>query len=160
MQIRSDESTLAHATPDARFGRLDVLADCLDDLDQFVERVALLAGELDEVSCLLDDCALFGSAGDGDAAPSAELEQAFVAEGTESAEYGVRVDADDGGEVSGWWESFAWFGFTVCDGATDGCGGLFEQRHVAVMIELAKSNHASYISTIVVGASERKGHQC
>jgi len=29
----------------------DVLADCLDDLDQFAERGALSAGELDEVSC-------------------------------------------------------------------------------------------------------------
>jgi len=103
--------------------RLDVLADCPDDFDQFVERVALLAGELDEVSCLLDNCALLGSGGDGDAAPSAELEQAFVAEGTESAQHGVRVDAHDGGKISGWWQSFAWFGFTVCDGTTDRCGG-------------------------------------
>ena len=125
------------------------LADCLNDLDQFVERVALSAGELDEVSCLLDDCALFGSGGDGDAASSAELEQAFVAEGTEGAQHGVRVDAHDGGKVSGWWQSFAWFGFTVCDGATDCCGGLFEQRHVAVVVELAIANHASYSSTIV-----------
>ena len=49
-------------------------ADLLDDLDQFIGAVALLAGEVDQVPCSLDDCSAFGCARDGDAAPAPEFE--------------------------------------------------------------------------------------
>ena len=72
----------------------------------------------------VDDGALFGGAGDGDAAAAAEFEQAFVAELAEGAEDGVGVDVEDGGEVFGGWESFAGFGFAVGDRAADLAGDL------------------------------------
>lgn len=52
----------------------------LDDRDELVEAVALAAGEGDELSCLLDDGASSGRAGDGDATSASEFEQSFVAE--------------------------------------------------------------------------------
>src|SRR5262245_8692005 len=54
--------------------------DVFDDLDELVEAVPLLAGELDELFCSLDDGASFGCARDGDATPPAKLEQSFLAE--------------------------------------------------------------------------------
>jgi hypothetical protein len=50
-------------------------ADVFDDRDEFVEAVAVVAGEVDEFFGSLDDGAAFGCAGDRDAAPAAELEQ-------------------------------------------------------------------------------------
>ena len=41
------------------------LVDVLDDLDEFVGAVAVLAGVVDEVAGFLDDGAVFGCAGDG-----------------------------------------------------------------------------------------------
>ena len=108
---------------------------------------------------MLDNCALSGSGGDGDPAASAELEQAFVAERTESTKHGVGVGAQDGSKISGWWQPFTGLGFAVRDGTTDRCRGLFVQRHLAAVIELAIHNHTSYSSTIVVGVRE-KGPQC
>ena len=81
--------------------------------------VALVAGEVEEVSGPFDHGATFRGAGDGDAAAAAELEQALVAELAESAEDGVGVDLEDGCEVFRGWEAFAGFGFAVGDGAAD-----------------------------------------
>ena len=78
------------------------LAEVLDDLDELVGSVAVAAGEVDELFGACDDGALFGGAGDGDAAAAAELEQSFVAEHAKGAEDGVGVDLEDGGEVFGW----------------------------------------------------------
>jgi hypothetical protein len=52
--------------------------DCLDDLDQLVEAVAVLAGELDEFPGVLDHGALLGRSGDGDATATAELEETLI----------------------------------------------------------------------------------
>jgi hypothetical protein len=91
----------------------------LDDLDQFVEAVAVAPCELDEVSRSVDDGTLFGCADYGAAAAAAELEQALVAEGAEGAKHGVGVHAEHRGQVSGGWEPFAGLGLAVCDRATD-----------------------------------------
>ena len=55
-------------------------ADVFDDLDEFVNAIAVVAGEVDEFFGSLDDGPAFGCAGDGDAAAASELEQSFVAE--------------------------------------------------------------------------------
>ncbi len=55
-------------------------ADVFDDLDELVEAVAVVAGELDELSRALDDGAAFGRSRDQDAAPGAELEQSLPAQ--------------------------------------------------------------------------------
>lgn len=69
---------------------------------------------------------------------AAEFEQSLVAEQSEGAQDGVCVDAHDGGEVAGWWEAFAGFGFAVGDRATDLCGDLVveERRVVAVDLDI------------------------
>jgi hypothetical protein len=56
------------------------LADVFDDLDQFVDAVAVVAGEVDELSGSLDDGATLGRSCDRDPMPAPELEQSFVAE--------------------------------------------------------------------------------
>ena len=91
---------------------------------------------------------MLGGAGDGDAAAAAEFEEAFVAELAEGAEDGVGVDAEDGGEVFGGWESFAGFGFAVGDGAADLAGDLFVQVEGVVAVELDIPHGASQYSVI------------
>jgi hypothetical protein len=125
------------------------LPELLDDLDEFVGLVALGAGVLEELSGASDDGALLGGCGDGDAATAAELEQAFIAQFAESAKDGVGVDAEDGGEVFGGWESFAGFGFAFCDGAADLGGGLFVQVEGVVAVELDIPHSASDYSVIL-----------
>ena len=50
--------------------------DVVDDLDQFVQAVAVPAGEQDEFVGLGDDRAVRGGAGNGNPSAAAELEQA------------------------------------------------------------------------------------
>ncbi len=96
--------------------------------------------EVDEVSRSIDDCALFGCPDHGDAAAAAELEQALVAEGAESAEHGVGVHAEHCCEVFGGWEPFAGLGLAVCDRATDLSSGLLEEWRSAEVVKLACDN--------------------
>ena len=122
-------------------------------MDEFVAFVALGAGVVEEVFGSFDEGALFGGAGDGDAAAAAEFEQAFVAELAESAEDGVGVDAEDGGEVFGGWESFAALGFAVRDGAADLACDLFVQVEGVVVVELDIPHGDNHYSFILMGES-------
>ena len=76
-----------------------LLANGLDDLDQLVQAVAVTARQLDKIASAFDDGALLGGSDDGDAASAPELEEALVAQGTQCAEDGVRVDTENGGQV-------------------------------------------------------------
>jgi hypothetical protein len=124
-----------------------------DEVDEFVGFVALRAGVVEEVFGFCGEGAVFGGAGDRDAAAAAEFEQAFVAELAESAEYGVGVDAEDVGEVFGGRESFAGFGFAVGDGAADLACDLFVQVEGVVVVELDISHGAIHYSSILMGES-------
>jgi hypothetical protein len=108
---------------------------------------------VEEVFGFFDEGALFRGAGDRDAAAAAEFEQAFVAELSQGAEDGVGVDAEDGGEVFGGWESFAGFGFAVGDGAADLACDLFVQVEGVVVVELDISHGAMHYSFILMGES-------
>src|SRR5579862_4374895 len=77
------------------------LREALDDPDQLVRAVALLAGEADELARPGEDGSLLRCSGDVDAAPAPEFEQVFVPQEPQRAEDGVRVHAEDGGEVAG-----------------------------------------------------------
>jgi hypothetical protein len=129
------------------------LGDVLDDLYEFVDAIAVFACERHELSRSLDDGTTVGRSRDGDAAAAAEFEQAFVAELAESAEDGVGVDAENGGEVFGGWESFAAFGFAVGDGAADLACDLFVQVEGVVVVELDISHGAMHYSSILMGES-------
>ena len=124
--------------------------EVFDDFDEFGGAVSVLACEVEELSSALDDRAAFRCAGNRDAAAAAEFEQAFVAELAEGAEDGVGVDAENGCEVFGGWESFAGFGFAVGDGAADLGGDLFVEVEVVLAVELDIAYGASQCSVILM----------
>jgi hypothetical protein len=119
-----------------------------DEVDEFVWFVALGAGVVEEVFGSFDEGAMFGRAGDGDAAAAAEFEQAFVAELAECAQDGVGVDAENVGEVFGGRESLAGFGFAVGYGAADLACDLFMQVERIVAVEFDTSHGAMQYSFI------------
>jgi hypothetical protein len=127
-------------------GQRQRLAEGLDDVDQFVEAVAVTACELDEVAGSFDDRALLGCADHGDATPAAELEQAFVAEQPERTQDGVRVHTEDGGEVLGGREALARLGFSVGDRPPDLTGDLLEEIGAIASVELDIQHDASNTS--------------
>jgi hypothetical protein len=129
------------------------LSDVLDDLYEFVHAIAVFTGERHKLPRSLDNRTTLGRSRNRDAAAAAELEQALVAELTEGAEDGVGVDAEDGGEVFGRWESFAGFGFAVGDGAADLACDLFVQLEGVVAVELDISYSANHYSSILIGES-------
>jgi hypothetical protein len=130
-----------------------VSGEVFDDLDELVGAVSVLACEVEELSGALDDRAAFRCAGNRDAAAAAEFEQAFVAELAESAENGVGVDAEDGREVFGGWESFAGFGFAVGDRSADLSCDLFVQVEGIVVVELDSAHGAMHYSSILMRES-------
>jgi hypothetical protein len=129
--------------------------DVFDDLDEFVDAVAVVAGEVDEFSGSLDDCATFGCAGDGDAAAASEFEQAFVSELPECPEDGVGVDLEDCGEVFGRWEALAGPCFSVGDRASDLGGDLFVEVGGVVFVDLDILQHDASNSSAIVLVRER-----
>jgi hypothetical protein len=75
------------------------LRNRLDELDQLLAPVALLAGEFNKLLGAGNNCAPFSRAGDGDPTTAAELEQPLLTQQTQSAEDGVPVHTKHGGEV-------------------------------------------------------------
>jgi hypothetical protein len=71
-----------------------------------------------------------------DAATAPELKEPLITEKAQGAENGVCVDAEDGRQVAGGRQAFAWFGFTVGDGAADFGGDLLEQVGVVLAVDL------------------------
>jgi hypothetical protein len=65
---------------DSRLHQVSQSPELLDDLDEFVGFVALVAGVVEEFLRAVDEGALLGGAGDGDAAAAAKFDEAFVAE--------------------------------------------------------------------------------
>jgi hypothetical protein len=121
-----------------------------DDLNEFVGLVTVTVGVMEKLFRALDDGALFGAAGDGDAAAAAEFEEAFVAKLAECAKDGVGIDAEEGGEVFGGWESFAGSGLAVGDGSADLAGDLLVQVEGVAAVEFDIPHCASQYSSILV----------
>lgn len=116
--------------------RVCLSADVLDDLDEFVGAVAVLAGVVDKFAGALDDDAAFRCTCDGDAASAAEFEEAFVAQEAQRPQDGIAVDVEDGGEIFGGREPFARLGFAVGDCAADLGGDLLVQGRGVVISHL------------------------
>jgi hypothetical protein len=87
----------------------------------------VLARETNDLVCLSDDRAALGRPDHGNSSSAAELEQAFVAQLSQRAQNGVRVDAEDGGEVAGRGEPLAGLRFSLGNGAADLYGDLLVQ---------------------------------
>src|SRR5207248_11061766 len=98
----TDEPSVGGGTSEA-IGSFARLADALDDLDQLVGAVALLAGEADKLAGTGEDGTALRCTCDMDAATTPELEQPFIAEQAERTEHRVGVDVEHCGEVAGGW---------------------------------------------------------
>lgn len=100
----------------------------MDERDQVIAPVAVVACDLDQFFGLGDQSALVWGPGNADRAAATQLEQAFVSEQAECAKNGVLVDAEDGGEVTRLRDSLAPAGLSFLDRSPD-CGcDLFVQR--------------------------------
>ena len=91
----------------------------LDDLDQLVQAVALVASELHEVPRSLHDRAPFGRPRNRDATTTPELEQSFVPKEPQRTQHGVLVHPEDGGEILRRREPFARLRLTVGNRSPD-----------------------------------------
>ncbi len=100
------------------------LRESSQDLDELAALVSLLPCELEQLRRFRQDHALLRGPGDGDAAPTPELEEAFGAQDTQGAEDGVRVHAEDRCEITGGRKSLAWPCLAFGDRPADGCGDL------------------------------------
>ena len=109
------------------------MSTVLDHLDEFVDGVSLPASELDQLSNLLHDGAAFGCPGHGDSATAPKLEQPLVLKQPQRPQDGVRVDPENGREVSCRWESFAGLRLTDCD-RTPYLGGDLKIEEVAAVL--------------------------
>jgi hypothetical protein len=127
------------------------LSEVFDDLDEFVHAVALPLRELDELTRSLDNGTPLGRPSDRDPAPAPELEEALIAEQPEGAQDGVRVHAEDGGEVLRRWESLAGFRLPFGDRATDLRGNLLVEIRGVGFVHLDMKHRASDTSTITKG---------
>jgi hypothetical protein len=123
-----------------------------DDADQLLKSVAVSAGEPNKLTGVLYHFALLRRSGDGNAAATAELQQAFFAKFAEGAQDGVGVDAEDGREVARGREPLSLFGFTVCDRAADLRGDLDVEVDGFVTVDLDAQHDATYISSMLVTA--------
>jgi len=88
-------------------------AHALDDLDQLVHSVALMAGELDKLPRSLDDRSPFRRPRNRDASTATELEKSFVPKELQRTQHGVLVYPEDGGKVLGRRQALTGLGLTV-----------------------------------------------
>jgi hypothetical protein len=127
------------------------LGEVFDDLDELVHAVTLPLRELDELTRSLDNGTPLGRPGDRDPAPAPELEETLIAEQPERAQDGVRVHAEDGGEVLRRWESLAGLRLPFGDRATDLGGNLLVEIRGVGSVHLDTKHSASDTSTITKG---------
>jgi WD40-like Beta Propeller Repeat len=76
------------------------LGEVLDDPNQLLRAVALLAREAHKLMRARDNLTALGRPSDRDPAPAPELEQPFVAQDAKSTKHRVCVDAENRGEVA------------------------------------------------------------
>ena len=132
--------------------------EILDEPDQLVAPVALLAGEANELARARDHGALLRRARDGDAAPAPELEQALVAQETKRAEHRVRVHLEDGREVAGRRKALARLRLAVGDGAPDLGRDLLEELGRFLSIDLDTKHCAIHTSTTMIAPPRPPSH--
>jgi hypothetical protein len=125
------------------------LGERLDDLDELLDSIALLAGEANELARSCNDGASLRGTCDVDPAPTAKLEQTLVAQRAQGPEYGIRIHAEDGREVAGRRETLARLRFALGDCASDLGRYLLVQVSRFVAIYLDSYHGASNTSSIV-----------
>ena len=106
-------------------------------------------GKPNQLACPTDDCAPLRTPGDADPTTATKLQQALVSKGAKRAQDGVRVDPDDGGEVTRRREALTRFRLAVGDRASDLRGHLLVQIRGVLPINLDSEHDASNTSSIV-----------
>ena|SRR6202041_4109777 len=99
-----------------------------DESCEFLSSVAVVSGELDQLSSSCHDGADFRRTGHGDAATAAKFQQTFVTQHPKGPKDGVGIHVEDRGQVACWWQSLAAPGLAVGDGASKLRGDLIMQR--------------------------------
>ena len=118
-------------------------AEVFDHPRQLVRPVAVEAAEANELARALDHEAAPGRAGHGDAAATAELEQALVAQLPERTKDRVLVDAENGGEIASGRKPLAGARLAVCDRAAELGGDLLVQLGRVAPVDVDTKNGAS-----------------
>src|SRR5262245_31751945 len=109
-------SASSRRTPSRRSG------DVLDHLVELVHCISVAASKLDKLPDLLHDRSALGSAGYGGPATAAKVEQPFLLKQSQRPQNRVRVDSEDGGEISGRRDPLAGLRLSLCDGTPNlGC---------------------------------------
>ena len=116
-----------------RLGAERPSADVFDHLDELVDGISLPASKLDQLPNLLYDRSALGRSGHGYSATAPELEQPLILKESQRAQDGVRVDPENGREVSCRWESLTGLGLAVRDRTSD-LGGDLEIEEVAAVL--------------------------
>jgi photosystem II stability/assembly factor-like uncharacterized protein len=114
----------------------------------------VLPREVDEFVRPGGDGALFRTAGHGDAATAAELQQPFVAEDAQRPQDCVRVDAENGGEIARRRQPLAGLRLTLRDRPAELSGNLLVEVGRLVPIDLDAQHGASNTSSIVSPVEE------
>lgn len=124
-------------------------ADALDDRDQLLGWVALLACEADEFAGARDDRATLWGATDAHAEPAAELQKTFLAQGAQRTQHRVGVHAHDRREIASGGQALPGLCLAVGDRTTNLPGDLVVQRHGVGMID-AFEHCAIHISIMLI----------
>jgi hypothetical protein len=108
----------------------------LDDLNELLGPIALLASEFKKLLRAGNHGAPFSRSGDGDPATAAELEQPFLAQQTQSPEDGVPVHTEHGGEVARRRQALARPCFALGDGAPQLGSDLIVESQCLAAVDL------------------------
>ena len=123
--------------------------DVLDHLDELIDGIALPAGELHQLSNLLHDRSPLGRPGHSDAATASKLEQPLVLKQPQGAKDGVRIDSENGREVSCRRESLSGLRLSLCDGTPDLGGDLEIEVGPVLLVHLDTNQCTSNTSSLV-----------
>jgi hypothetical protein len=118
----------------------------LDDPDELLQAIAVLASEADELPRLHDDRPMVRGGDDGDASPAAKLEQPLVAQLAKGAQDGVPVDAELGREVAGRRQPLTRLRLPLGDRPADLARHLFVEVGGLLAIDLDTEHGASNTS--------------
>src|SRR5262249_30962052 len=113
--------------------------------------VPLVTGEVDELLRSSNNGAPFWRTRNGDAAAPPEFEQALVSQHPQRPQHGVRVNAENGGEVLGGREALSRLRLALRDRSPDPTGHLLVEVSRVGLVHLDIQHSASHSSLTVSG---------
>ncbi len=128
-------------------------AKALDDRDQLIGLVALLASEADEFARTSDHRAALRGAAYAHAEPTAELQETFLTQCTKCTQDGIGVDSHDRREIAGGRQALPGLGLAFGDRAPYLCGDLVVQGCRVRTVDTLE-HCASYGSIMLINVKE------